>query len=226
MANKKQKCLKHYFLSLILLLCCFFVSSVIFADIIPLDTTALLQAVQKKDGLMAMRRVKSWLSLIQNNKNKTTMEKLTLVNNFFDFFPYEENQALVGQADYWMTPVEFLVKGGGICHDYAIAKYFTLRALGISDDHLQIVYVKALQLNQAHMVLAYYETPASDPLILDNLITQIKHGSERTDLLPVYSFNVENLWLAKQQGMGEKVGSSQQLSLWQDVLRRMNNLSQ
>nr|GEX08116.1 hypothetical protein [Tanacetum cinerariifolium] len=38
------------------------------------------------------------------------------------------------------------------------------------------------------------------PLVLDSLIDDIKPASERTDLLPVYAFNAEGLWLPGAQG--------------------------
>ena len=44
--------------------------------------------------------------------------------------------------DYWATPVESLRKGEADCEDYAIAKYFTLRQLGVADDKLRITYYK------------------------------------------------------------------------------------
>lgn len=84
-------------------------------------------------------------------------------------------------------PVEALWKGAGDCEDYAIAKYFSLRHLGVASDKLRITYVKALRLNRAHMVLTYYSSPEAMPLVLDSLIDAIQPASQRTDLLPVYS---------------------------------------
>jgi predicted transglutaminase-like cysteine proteinase len=125
-----------------------------------------------------------------------------------------------GQEDYWATPVEALYKGAGDCEDYAIAKYVTLRQLGIPSDKLRITYVKALRLNQAHMVLTWYASPDAEPLVLDNLIPQIRPASQRQDLLPVYAFNAEGLWLPGPGG-GKRSGSSKQLSRWQDLLTKM-----
>lgn len=215
--------MRYLTFSFIISLVCLF-SNITFA--LPSINSNVLQLIQKKDGVMAMRRVKSWQELIANNKSKTPLQKLKLVNDFFNRLTYVTDQALVGKEDYWMTPVEFLIKGAGDCEDFAIAKYFTLKELGISDDNLQIVYVKALNYNMAHMVLAYYQTPSSDPLILDSLSTKISPASQRPDLLPIYSFNGAGLWLAKQHGagMGEAVGTSQQLSAWQTVLKRMNHI--
>ena len=61
----------------------------------------------------------------------------------------------------------------------------------------------------------------ADPLLLDNLIDTIVPAAQRRDLVPVYSFNSEGLWLAKQRGQGELVGDAAQLGLWQELLRRM-----
>ena len=52
------------------------------------------------------------------------------------------------------------------CEDYAISKYFTLISMGVDEANLRITYVKALELNEAHMVLAYYASPSSTPPIL------------------------------------------------------------
>ena len=93
--------------------------------------------------------------------------------------------------------------------------------MGVPVDKLRITYVKAIRLNQAHMVLAYYETPSAEPLILDNLISDIKPASKRTDLVPVYSFNGDGLWLSKQRGQGKRIGESGKLSRWVDLNTRL-----
>jgi len=86
---------------------------------------------------------------------------------------------------------------------------------------MRITYVKAYQLNQSHMVLTFFATPKSVPLVLDNLIPSIKPATQRTDLLPVYSFNGTGLWIAKDRGAGKQVGGSDRLSLWTELKQRM-----
>jgi predicted transglutaminase-like cysteine proteinase len=118
-----------------------------------------------------------------------------------------------------------LASNGGDCEDFSIAKYFSLVALGVSIDKLRITYVKARDYNpvsQAHMVLTYYATPGVMPLVLDNLIPEIKPASQRPDLTPVYSFNGDGLWLAKARGDGKAVkGGSGNISLWRGLIARM-----
>ena len=70
------------------------------------------------------------------------------------------------------------------------------------------------------MVMTYYATPDAKPLVLDNLINVIRPASERSDLLPVYAFNGEGLWLTGAAG-NKKVGDTKRLSRWQDLLKKM-----
>jgi hypothetical protein len=88
---------------------------------------------------------------------------------------------------------------------------------------MRITYVKAYKLNQAHMVLTYFSSPKAVPVVLDNIISTIELATNRTDLLPVYSFNGSNLWLAKARGTGKLIGGSERLSLWTDLKQRMLN---
>lgn len=166
-------------------------------------------------------RLDEWQQLIQREGNSSESEQLKAVNRFFNLqLRYREDIDIWGQLDYWATPVESLQRGAGDCEDYAIAKYFTLRQLGVPVDKLRITYVKALQLNQAHMVLTYYPHPGAMPLVLDNLIDTIEPANQRTDLRPVYAFNAEGLWMPGQGGE-RQVGDSKRLSRWQDLLKKM-----
>ncbi len=166
-------------------------------------------------------RLQEWADLIRDAASLDEQEQLRVVNAFFNrSLVFIDDQRNWRQADYWATPVEALVRGAGDCEDYAIAKYLTLRRLGVPSERLRITYVKALQPPQAHMVLTWYATPTSDPLVLDNLISEIRPASRRPDLIPVYAFNAEGLWLPGPGG-GRRTGDSKNLSRWQDLLRKM-----
>jgi len=184
-------------------------------------TPELMAWVKVKYGDQAELRMQAWQKLINENQQQTEDEKLKRVNNFFNQLTYRSDLNTWGQEDYWATPAEALGKGQADCEDYSIAKYFTLRELGVPDKKMRITYVKALELDQAHMVLTYYPKPNSVPLVLDNLKGQILSATKRFDLAPVYSFNAEGLWLAKSRGRGKRVGKSTRLSLWNDLKSRM-----
>jgi predicted transglutaminase-like cysteine proteinase len=166
-------------------------------------------------------RIDSWQRMLQQQAEATDEKKLDAVNRFFNVqLRFRPDQQVWGRQDYWATPVEALIKGMADCEDYAVAKYFSLRALGVPREKLRITYVKAIRLNQAHMVLTYYPSPLSIPLVLDNLFDAIEPASERRDLVPVYAFNAEGVWMPGPIG-GKPVGDSKRLSRWQDLLRKM-----
>ncbi|ROM92015.1 cysteine protease LapG [Pseudomonas brassicacearum] len=167
------------------------------------------------------QRIDAWQHLLATQRQTPELEQLNVVNLFFNKqMRYVEDIDLWHVEDYWATPIEALWKGAGDCEDYAIAKYFSLRHLGVSSDKLRITYVKALRQNRAHMVLTYYSSPDAMPLVLDSLMDAIQPASQRADLLPVYSFNAEGLWLPGAKG-NKKVGDTKRLSRWQDVLKKM-----
>ncbi|PIE44404.1 MAG: sulfate adenylyltransferase [Gammaproteobacteria bacterium] len=183
----------------------------------------LLDYAEGKFGPAARNRLLQWQTLANSTTSTNELETLKKVNAFFNQSKFVSDRKHWGREDYWATPVEMLITNAGDCEDYSIAKYFTLRELGVPDEKLRITYVKALELNQAHMILAYYATPTSEPLILDNLIDSIKPASKRSDLAPVYSFNGEGLWLSRLRGQGERIGDASKLDRWVDVNKRLLN---
>lgn len=187
------------------------------------DFSQILQTAEKRYGNLgpARGRIEAWGQLLQRERNAPEREQLNTVNGFFNQqLSFQDDTRIWHQTDYWATPVEALVKGAADCEDYALAKYFSLRELGIPSEKLRITYVKALTQNQAHMVLTFYSSPTADPLVLDNLISDIRPASQRKDLLPVYAFNAEGLYLPGANG-GKRSSDSKKLSRWQDVLKKM-----
>ena len=134
-----------------------FIVPVVIAGSVLIDEK-ILSYVEKEYGPVARNRLVSWDDLIQQNRDKSTQEKLDKVNDFFNQVRFISDDLHWKQKDYWATPVEFLSTNGGDCEDFTLAKYFTLRELGIPDKKLRMTYVKAIKLNQAHMVLSYFET--------------------------------------------------------------------
>ncbi|ERB62904.1 transglutaminase-like cysteine peptidase [Vibrio coralliilyticus] len=182
-----------------------------------------VEAVRNTYGDRAGKRVETWRREMEQFKGLSERQKLTEVNSFFNQLNFVNDDRLWGKKDYWATPLEFLGSNAGDCEDFTIAKYFSLLELGVSDKKLRLVYVKAITLNQFHMVLAYYSKPSAEPILLDNIDPQIKKASKRRDLLPIYSFNGKNLWLMKSK-QGQLAGKSSRLSLWNDLRAREKSL--
>jgi predicted transglutaminase-like cysteine proteinase len=190
-----------------------------------LDPLRLQTSLVGKYGAGAMTNFNAWQSMMEAIKDKTSEDKIKRVNEFFNRrITWGDDQKVWGQLDFWATPMDTIGKGMGDCEDFAIAKYYTLLNVGVPVEKLRLVYVKAKNGNgttgseQAHMVMAYYQAPDSEPLIMDNMITDIRPASRRPDLLPVFSFNSEGIYsgAAGQEGKSENT----KLSKWQDLLQR------
>jgi len=171
----------------------------------PYPSDARWKEIEKKYGSFAVVRMKAGLKLIKRIEPLSERKKLDEVNNFVNKVRFVSDQRVWGVKDYWAKPVEFLGRDKGDCEDFVITKYFMLRKAGVLEERLFFTYVKALKLNQAHMVLTYYETPKSIPLVLDNLNFKVLPASNRNDLAFVYSFNAKELYLSRQKGLGKVV---------------------
>jgi predicted transglutaminase-like cysteine proteinase len=191
-----------------------------FLAVSALDAPRLLKTAHRL-GPEAVWRTQLLVNEMRQEAQASDLSKLEAMNSFFNRnVVYEDDQVIWGRMDYWTSPIELLNRGVGDCEDYALAKYFTLIAMGIPPAKMRMVYVRA-ELGGAvlaHMVLAYYPAPNAEPLILDNLISELRPASRRTDLAPVFSFNAQGLW----QGVGLSSAGDPvaRLSKWRDVLAR------
>lgn len=115
------------------------------------------------------------------------------VNAIMNKVPYIEDNKNWGTSDYWETPVEFLSRGGD-CEDFAIAKYSSLRALGVPEERLRVAIVKDLQKGIPHAVLIVYTDDGA--VILDNQSRDVKSADSLADRYkPIFSINREGWWL-------------------------------
>ncbi len=114
------------------------------------------------------------------------------VNDMMNKVRYIGDNRNWGKSDYWETPVEFLTKGGD-CEDFAIAKYVSLRALGVPDKAMRVAIVRDLQKNIPHAVLIVYTSQG--PMVLDNQIKTMTKASEIKHYKPIFSINQTAWWL-------------------------------
>ncbi|MBO1926373.1 transglutaminase-like cysteine peptidase [Thiomicrorhabdus sp. 6S2-11] len=189
-----------------------------------LDFNRFYQSIYSEYGEQRSRLAKTWQTTMERVKPLPDQQKLQEVNNFINMaVRYQSDMTNNRVKDHWSSLVETFGKGVGDCEDYAIAKYVTLRLAGVEDKHLRMIYVKAFNRGrtEAHMVLGYYPTPDSMPLILDNLISEVKPASQRNDLKPVFSFNSRGLWA----GLSKATNSDPmaRLSRWQQVVSKLKS---
>ncbi|UJW83978.1 transglutaminase-like cysteine peptidase [Devosia sp. SL43] len=88
--------------------------------------------------------------------------------------------------DYWATVSEMAVKGAGDCEDFATAKYWFLRAAGVSERDLQVVVLSDTRRQLYHAVLAVYLD--GQIYILDNLSSRVRRDSQLPNYMPIMSF--------------------------------------
>lgn len=145
------------------------------------------------------------------------------VNSYFNSFAYRSDGALWKRPDYWASPLEFLDQRAGDCEDFAIAKYFALRALGIPDDQILIAHVFDLTANASHMILLYGRPGAPD-LALDNRTSLILRLGQRGNLVPVYGFNATGAFLLSAAAQ-PRVRSQRRIPYfhpqWAEILKKM-----
>lgn len=208
--------------SIILALFCF---SCIYAAGYDFDKLSAL--ARQKYGEQSSKDILELQQLVSHLTSAPETEKLKEINDFFNKkVIFADDIEIWGQTDYWATPLETIGLHAGDCEDFSIAKYMFLKAVNVPNDKLRLTYVRA-ELNfdnrrfvRAHMVLSYYPTPQSEPLILDSLVPDIYPASKRKDLAPVFSFNDKGIWVGNSN---KPRGDAQShLSRWRDVLSRMH----
>lgn len=135
---------------------------------------------------------------------------------------YASDREVWGREDHWASPLELWLQGRGDCEDYAVAKFALLRAAGVPDDALRLTHVQATRDGQrmAHLVLVVQEDDETEPLVLDNLIDEVRSAGQRPDLAPSFSFNLAGLWLPTGESAGDPL---LRLSSWRDLVRRLQD---
>lgn len=186
-----------------------------------IDRARLRTVTLQRYGNVGLETLADWFRVLDLARDQPVGVQLERINQFFNIRTiFQSDMETWGQADYWATPLETLMRGHGDCEDFAIAKYFSLLSIGVPEARLRMIYVRA-QIDgssQAHMVLGYYERPDAEPLILDNLNGLIEPASKRPDLTPIFSFNGEGLWAGNTRAGGDP---TERLSRWRDLLARV-----
>ena len=182
----------------------------------------VIENAKNKYGDKVVSKISYWNEMIEKGKSSDLVNKLKIVNDFFNNVQYMTDILHWQTEDYWATPMEFVGSAGGDCEDYAIAKYFTLIKVGVDESKLRLGYVKYLkkssEFEEAHMVLLYFHKEDAIPIVLDNIVKKLELATDREDLKLIYSFNAQGLWEAKNKGKEHvKVGENKLLK-WKNLI--------
>lgn len=160
-----------------------------------------LNACRRDAALCADGNMRDWARLVRREAGAGDMAQLFAVNSFINRWKYTTDDALYGVRDRWATPEEFL-RSSGDCEDFAIAKYYTLRAMGWQDSRLRLVVLHDSVRNMPHAVLsAELEHAGSGKfMILDNLATEPLSDKYMMQYTPYYAVNETTRWIFVQPG--------------------------
>ena len=140
-----------------------------------------------QDGEVGACRLQDWERYISSLRRESEEEQIRQVNRYMNGLRFVSDARNWRRPDYWATPEELFDRGGD-CEDFAIAKYVSLRALGVSPEKLRIVVVQDLDRQEAHAVLLVIQK--NGIAVLDNLRRRILRWEDvRDDYRPFYSLN-------------------------------------
>lgn len=137
--------------------------------------------------------VREWKALFARWQALQFSEMVRAVNDYANAHPYTLDQLNWGIEDYWGAPYEFLSVSGD-CEDYAIIKYYTLRAVGVPASRLRLMVVQDFNLGGIiHAILGIYGDDEA-LYILDNQIRQVIPALSVYHYRPIYGINEEGWW--------------------------------
>ena len=137
-----------------------------------------------------------WRDIVAGLSNRPVSEKLDEVNRYVNRALYISDYRNWGVPDYWATVGEFLHKDGD-CEDYAIAKYVSLKDLGVPIDAMRVVVVEDTNLQTIHAVLVV-DIKGQD-YVLDNQVPYVVATDSVFHYRPIYSINENGWWLHRQR---------------------------
>ncbi len=137
------------------------------------------------------RALYAWQSLLRGLEGEPIEEQIREVNRFVNQWRYRTDRRNYGRSDYWASPLEFFARSGD-CEDYAIAKYVSLRTLGVPAEQLRLVVLQDTLRRIPHAVLAVYVD--NDIYILDNQTNAILTDRRISHYRPYYSVNENARW--------------------------------
>lgn len=144
----------------------------------------------------------AWRNLVAYAKEVPELELFRMVNGYFNQWLPKSDSYAWNTPEYWASPTEFFARRGGDCEDYAIAKYYALRFLGVDADRMRVTIVRRKDaggnwLPELHAVLAIRN--GTMWFILDNNARPkdniFPHTQYKGRFVPLYSMNEHGAWI-------------------------------
>lgn len=139
-------------------------------------------------GTAALR---TWRQHLLTAASQGRRDMVGQVNRFFNQWPYRSDAETYRAEEHWASPVEFMDRSGD-CEDYAIAKFFALRLLGVENRDLRIVTLINRATGGAHAVLAVHS--GGETLILDSKSDAVLPDTAYRHYAPLVSVNETTRW--------------------------------
>jgi predicted transglutaminase-like cysteine proteinase len=131
---------------------------------------------------------------LERARGMPDVQMLDLVNRSVNAaMAYKADSVIWGKGDYWATPVEMANKAAGDCEDFAIAKYWALRALGMDDEQLQLVLLQDTRRQLFHAVLVVHTDTGAH--VLDNVTNRLRRDIAYSQYQPIMSFAGERSYI-------------------------------
>lgn len=146
------------------------------------------------DSGLHRQTIRNWRTEISQYKDMPIAAAIQEVNDYVNEFAYRKDSANWGDSDYWATPVEFF-NNGGDCEDYAIAKYASLRILGVPESRMRLAIVHDKVKNIPHAILIVYGEEHT--WLLDNQADTARRAETTNRYKPIYAINRHAWWLYK-----------------------------
>ena len=151
-------------------------------------------------------KLKGLRHIVQKGRSLEPAKQVALVNRYINRVRYRRDRRGIapsvaegGQSilrNHWSTLLEFLHHGGD-CEDYATAKYFLLRELGLPADDMRIVVTYDRSMRAHHAVLAVRQDDGGSWLLeSDNTIRKSRQSGYRF----IFAINELGIWDHEPRG--------------------------
>jgi predicted transglutaminase-like cysteine proteinase len=149
--------------------------------------------VRCEAGERSACRLAKWQTFLQEISSAPLPDQLYRVNRYINHVRQRTDERNWDRSDFWAVPEEFFARGGD-CEDYAIAKYVSLRSLGVPAERLRVVVVYDSKRREDHAVLVIMAPEGMK--VLDNKRKRVVDWDETSKRYrPYYSLNEQAVWI-------------------------------